>query len=94
MSEIIAERIFDLNQDGIARNIRISMEKPCRCETGQDWVCHIVIETPDEVVKRPAYGVDSYQALEIGLSKMQVLIENLALHYRGEITLYGSANIL
>ena len=93
---VMASRKFDLrHSDGRMHTVSIELSAPlCSPEDEDHWTCHVSVTRNGERKTKAFYGVDSLQALSIGLSGATMEIEMLMTQYGPAITLDDSPDLL
>lgn len=80
---LIAERMLTLEAaDGVAKiPVRIFLPQ----ELSVDWICRFTIGWPGEEFEMDVHGVDAFQALELALRTIGVMIYTSEHHKAGKL---------
>lgn len=88
MNDVIADREFEWStQDKKYVKLKVTIYKPYPVSGDQNsWRCKWKVQQPDKTVERYAGGVDSLQALRIGMEMLKIEIESFTMQYKGVLT--------
>ena len=93
LGTIIAERHYRLDR-GRSRGMRIIVRigAPVRDPNppGRDWACPYEVLVSGKRRQRAAYGIDSFQALELALRIVPTELASAARRHGGEVHLFGA----
>lgn len=79
---LIAERKLTLERDSAVQiPVRVFLPR----ELSADWACRFTIGWPDEEFEMEVFGVDAFQALELALRTIGVMIYTSEHHKAGEL---------
>jgi hypothetical protein len=90
--EVIASREFDLRVGAETHVVRLEIGKPHSLRDAE-WCCDVRVHTPDGIVERRYFGVDSLQALYIGFRAAEQELECLKMVHGATITFVGQDDL-
>jgi hypothetical protein len=75
MTAVIAERLLQLNSQSGREDGFVRVYAPVPERDGREWKCDLHVSWPGYERRQAIFGIDSYQALVLGLRHVVALIE-------------------